>query len=108
VSTLSSLSDELFGATDRLLGDPFTYTPHGGDPLSLVGFVSYGTQRRDLGGSAVMTSDAAVEVSKSDVPSWNKLDVITLPRTGQQYAIKQAGVDDSGRSWLFLLTKKVA
>ena len=105
---LSSLSDELFKTTDRLLGDPFTYTPFGGAALQLVNLADHSDVRRDFGGSAAISSDAAVEVPKDRVPAWDKRDVVHLPRTGLDYHPKDVRVDESGRYWRMLLSRKPA
>lgn len=102
--TLSSLSDELFEATDRLLGDPFTYTPFGGSPIDLVNHTDVEEIRRDFGGSSATASDAAIEVPQSLVPAWDKRDLIFLPETGLDYHPRD--VRKRGPYWRMLLKKK--
>lgn len=103
--TLESLSDLLFTESDRLLGDPFTYTPWEGEPLELVNFAEHSEIRRDFGGSAAISSDAAIEVPKAVLPVWDKRDVIQLPRTAMSYNPRDVRTDESGRYWRMLLKK---
>lgn len=105
MSELDSLTDALFATADELLGDPFTYTPFGGAPLPLSSLADHEDIRRDFGGSSLISSDAAVEVSKAAVPAWDKRDVIHLPRTGADYHPRDVRTDKSGRYWLMLLKK---
>lgn len=95
--------------TRGLLGDTITYTPKGGEPLTIKALVEYDDQEQSLAGSRVVAGDCAVEVSVADVPVWNGADEIVLPRRpGQVFLPKKVMLDETGMNWLIGLKKKPA
>ncbi len=94
--------DDLDTISIAAIGDAITYTPAGGSPRTVKGWVDHRPDLIDFEVSSGVSAEATIEVNKSDIAVLNKDgDRFTLPRTGKTYKLAAAPQHSkSGRQWL--------
>lgn len=106
MSTLSEFEDEMESSLLAELGDPITYTPNGGAPLSLHAWVNYDTGVVATPNSRALVTQIEVEVAAADVATPTKQDTITLPRLpGKTFRPARIERGKLGNTWALGLTE---
>lgn len=106
MSTLSDFEDELESSALAQLGDPITYTPNGGEALSLHAWVNYDTGVVATPNSRAIVTQIEVEVAAADVATPTKEDRLTLPRLpGKTYRPARIERGRMGNTWVLGLTE---
>ena len=97
---MTDIFDDLDRITAEVVGDPITYTPAGGQPLTFNAFVENDDVLVGFGNTSGTVCDAHVQVRKIDVPVKPAKDsVFFLPRVGRSFNPKEATSDKTGRLW---------
>jgi RecB family endonuclease NucS len=104
---MTDVFDNLDALTVATIGDPITYTPAGGTALSFNAWVDHTPDLIDFGFTAAITAEAAVQIRKIDLPTFDKDgDRIFLPRTGRTYKMATAPLHSRcGRLWNLAIVK---
>lgn len=106
MSTLSDFESEMESTLLEQLGDPITYTPNGGEALSLHAWVKYDTAVVVTRGSSGTVDAVEVEVAMSDVATPNKQDTIALPGLpGSTYRPASIKRGTAGLTWVLPLMR---
>lgn len=94
----------VLGPVIGTFGEPVTYTPANGAPLSVTGVFDEAYQDLTLaGGSAMTTSTPVLGVRVSDFPALPAQgDTLVVTSTGEAFTVKEVRADGHGWAKLML------